>query len=225
MIDIEICTPSLSSAQAAKAGGAKRIELCRDLPCGGLTPSDKEIETCVHRLGLRTHVLIRPRPGNFYYNADEVRAIFDSIARSKALGAHAVVVGFLDYDGRIDTELTRRAVELAYPMEVTFHRAFDEAHQPPLDALHAIAACGCTRLLTSGQRPTALEGADVIRQLVGATRVTILAGSGITPANARTIIDLTGVSEIHGSCKRQLPDGTPETDAAQVSQLIATANT
>lgn len=220
-MQVEICTPSRQSAEAAKTGGAKRIELCRDLACGGLTPFDEDIEYCVRTLSVRTHVLVRPRAGDFCYNAAEIDEIARCIKRCKVLGVHAVVIGFLLPDGHVDEELTRRMVQLASPMEVTFHRAFDEAKQAPLEALKVIAACGCHRLLTSGQRPTALEGADVIRQLVAAaTPVKILAGSGVTPANVRELVAQTGVTEVHGSCKSTLPDGTIQTDAAQVRQLI-----
>lgn len=222
-MQIEICTPSRASAVAAKEGGATRIELCRDLACGGLTPSEEDIDYCVRTLGLRTHVLVRPREGDFCYSAAEVQEIEHSIERCKALGAYAVVIGFLTADGRVDVELTRRMVQLASPMEVTFHRAFDEARQDPMEALRVIASCGCTRLLTSGQHPTALEGAEVIRRLVGATGVQILAGSGVTPSNVRELIARTGVTEVHGSCKTTLPDGTVQTDAAQVRQLIENA--
>lgn len=219
-MQVEICTPSLASALAAKEGGTTRVELCRDLPCGGLTPSEEDIDYCVRKLGLRTHVLVRPRAGDFCYSAAEVAEIERCIQHCKELGAAAVVVGFLNREGGVDVELTRRMVRLAAPMEFTFHRAFDEARQKPLEALQAIAACGCTRLLTSGQRPTALEGAEVIRRLVGATKVEILAGSGITPDNVREVIEKTGVREVHGSCKTILADGTVQTDAMLVHQLI-----
>ncbi|MBO7109308.1 MAG: copper homeostasis protein CutC [Prevotella sp.] len=220
MIQVEICAPSLASARAAKEGGAGRVELCRDLPCGGLTPSESDIYECVHTLGLRTHVLARPRAGNFCYTAAEVAEIEHSILRCKELGVHAVVVGFLDVEGRVDVALTRRMVQLSAPMEVTFHRAFDEACQDPLEALQAIISCGCTRLLTSGQAPTALEGADVIRRLVGTAGVKILAGSGVTPLNVKELVERTGVTEVHGSCKVTMPDGTVQTDAAQVRLLM-----
>ena len=219
-MQVEICTPSRASAEAAKAGGARRIELCRDLACGGLTPAEDDIEYCVRKLGLRTHVLVRPRAGDFCYSSAEVAEIEETILRCKALGAHAVVVGFLTADGRIDADLTRLAVVAADGLEVTFHRAFDEARQDPLEALQVIAGCGCHRLLTSGQAPTALEGAGVIRRLVGATKVKILAGSGVTPANVRELIERTGVEEVHGSCKTTLPDGTIQTDSAQVRALM-----
>ncbi len=220
MIDVEICCNSVASAVAARAGGARRIELCRDLECGGLTPSDEDIARCVHDLGLRTHVLVRPRAGDFCYSDAEIIEIEESLMRCRTLGAAAVVVGFLTKDRFVDEELTRHIVRLAAPMEVTFHRAFDEARQEPLEALHAIARCGCHRLLTSGQAPTALEGAEVIRRLVGTTPVKILAGSGITSGNVRRLLQLTGVSEVHGSCKETLPDGTVQTDPMQVKELI-----
>ncbi len=221
MIQVEICTPSRRSAEAALAGGARRVELCRDLACGGLTPSDDEIEYCARTLGLRTHVLLRPRPGDFCYSDAEVAEVMDSIDRCRRLGAAAVVVGFLDRAGRVDVELTRLAVRRAEGMEVTFHRAFDEARQEPLEALRAVAAAGCHRLLTSGQAPTALEGTAVLRRLVEArTPVTILAGSGVTASTASALIAQSGVGEVHGSCKTTLPDGTVQTDAAQVRMLL-----
>lgn len=221
MIQVEICTPSRSSAEAAKDGGAQRIELCRDLACGGLTPTDEDIEYCVRTLGLRTHVLVRPRAGDFCYSETEVEEIMDTIDRCRRLGAAAVVVGFLDREGRVDEDLTRRAVRRAAGMEVTFHRAFDEARQDPLEALRAVAGAGCHRLLTSGQASTAPEGAAVIRRLVeSGMPVKILAGSGVTPLNVRELVERTGVSEVHGSCKTTRPDGTVQTDAVQVSQLI-----
>lgn len=220
MIEVEICCNSRESAVAAKVGGTQRIELCRDLECGGLTPADADIDYCVHTLGLRTHVLVRPRAGDFVYTSAEVEDIIATIRRCRRLGVTAVVVGFLTEVGKVDTDLTRRAVEAAEGMEVTFHRAFDEASQEPLEALHAIAACGCHRLLTSGQAPTAIDGANVIRRMVGATDVKILAGSGVTPGNVRELIARTGVREVHGSCKATLTDGTIMTDAAQVRHLI-----
>ena len=222
MIDVEICTPSRLSAVAAKEGGAKRIELCSNLEVGGLTPTDEDIVYCVQTLGLRTHVLVRPRAGNFLYTADEMAEIERTVMRCRQLGAAAVVVGFLTPDGKVDLGLTRRIVQLAAPMEVTFHRAFDEALQDPIEALQAVMEAGCHRLLTSGQAPTAPQGAAVIKRLVDhSSCLKILAGSGVTPDNVRQLIASTGVTEVHGSCKTTLPDGTLQTDAAQVRRLLS----
>lgn len=220
MIEVEICCNSVASATAAKLGGAERIELCRNLECGGLTPADEDIAYCVSQLGLRTHVLIRPREGNFCYSEVERMTMMTSIKRCKELGAAAVVLGMLTEEGRVDIEWTRRMVLLASPMEVTFHRAFDEACQNPIEALWDVAAARCHRLLTSGQCDSALEGAAVIRLLEGETGVKILAGGGVTASNVRQLIQETGVKEVHGSCKKLLDDGSFVTDADMVRRMI-----
>ena len=220
MIDVEICCNSRASAEAAKEGGASRIELCRNLEVGGLTPADEDIDYCVNTLGLRTHVLIRPREGNFCYTEAELMDINLTIKRCKELGVHAVVMGFLTFDGCIDAEVTRRMVQLAAPMEVTFHRAFDEALQDPVEALWQVASARCDRLLTSGQHFSAELGRDTIRSLVGVTGVKILAGGGVTPYNVRELVEYTGICEVHASCKTTLPDGTLQTDPELVRELL-----
>lgn len=220
---VEICANSRQSAEHAKAGGADRIELCCALEVGGLTPSIEDIVYCIKELRIRTHVLVRPRAGDFCYTEAEFDQICREVEMCRVAGAHAVVVGFLTPDGHVDEARTRQIVRLAAPMEVTFHRAFDEMKQDPLEAMEAIIRCGCTRILTSGCQPGAEQGAPLLRQLVqvAAGRITILAGAGITPDNALRIVSATGVTEVHGSCKHTLPDGTIETDSRLVKQLKA----
>lgn len=219
---VEICANSRQSAEQARSGGASRVELCCDLEVGGLTPRREDIIYCVRELGLRTHVLVRPRAGDFCYTEAEFDQICREVEMCKSAGAHAVVVGFLTAEGCIDEVRTRRIVQLAAPLEVTFHRAFDEIKQGPQEALEAVIRCGCTRILTSGCKPSAEAGTPLLRQLVKASagRITILAGAGITPDNAASIVAAAGVTEIHGSCKHTLPDGTIETDSQIVRRLI-----
>ncbi len=223
---VEICANSRRSAENAKRGGAHRIELCSRLEVGGLTPSFEDVDYCVHTLQLRTHVLVRPRAGDFCYSDSEFDTICRDIGTCRRLGASAVVVGFLTPDGRIDEPRLRKAVELAAPMEVTFHRAFDEMRQPMPEALETIVACGCTRLLTSGGCASAEAGMEMIRllQMQSQGRIVIMAGAGISPDNATRIALTTGVSELHGSCKHRLPDETIETDPLQVRQLMENVN-
>ena len=217
---VEICCNSILSARNAKQGGAYRIELCQALGEGGTTPSAAAIEYCVKELNLQTRVLIRPRGGSFVYNNEEMKVILRDIELAKLLGAHAVVVGFLTPEGDIDIAKTREAVEAAEGMSVTFHRAFDECRNPE-KALEQIINCGCQKLLTSGCRPTAMEGAATIKKLVNqsAGRIDIIAASGVVPANALEIVALTGVNEIHGSCKKNI-DNISVTDSEQVRQLF-----
>lgn len=219
---IEICANSMRSAENAKAGGANRIELCQQLEIGGTTPTEEAIRYCVERLGLRTHVLVRPRGGDFCYSEAEFEQICHEIELCRRCGTHAVVVGFLTPEGLIDEERTRKAVRLAEGMEVTFHRAFDEMKQDPIEALEVLVRCGCHRLLTSGCHPSAEEGIEVLKKLVQQAqgRIAILAGAGVTPQNAALIARETGVTEMHGSCKHTLADGTMETDADTVRELM-----
>lgn len=218
---IEICANSVTSALHAKEGGAQRIELCQNLNEGGTTPSGATIEYCVHQLGLLTHVLIRPRPGNFVYNEAEMDVVLRDIELCRLAGAQAIVVGFLTERGDIDVEKTRQAVQAAGKMEVTFHRAFDQCRDWR-QGLEDIVACGCNRLLSSGQRDTAMEGRDTLRQMVqqAAGRMTILAGSGVKPENAKALVEATGVTEVHASCKHHI-NGISMTDPEQVRQLFA----
>ena len=220
-MEIEICCGSIQSAANAKAGGAVRVELCQGLVEGGTTPSPATIHYAAHELGLQVFVLVRPRGGDFCYNDLEVKTMEEDVAYCKKAGASGIVVGFLHPDGSIDTELTRRFVELSAPLPVTFHRAFDECADP-LKALEQIIDCGCKRILTSGCKPTAMEGAEMLQQLVKQAdgRITILAGSGVTPENAKILREKTGVPEIHGSCKITRPDGAFETDTEQVRKLL-----
>jgi copper homeostasis protein len=220
-MEIEICCGSIQSSANAKAGGAVRVELCQGLIEGGTTPSPATIEYAVKELGLQVFVLVRPRGGDFCYNELEIKTMEKDVEFCKQAGVAGIVVGFLHPDGSIDTELTRRFVKLAAPLPVTFHRAFDRCPEP-LKALEQIIDCGCARILTSGCKPTAMEGADMLQQLVRQAngRITILAGSGVTPENAAALRQKTGAPEIHGSCKITRPDGSWETDAEQVKKLL-----
>jgi len=199
---LEVCAASLASAQTAAKAGATRIELCQRLDLGGLTPDREVILTCVRELPLQTFVLIRPRGGDFCYNDDEFRTILDDIRFCRDNGAHGVVVGFLTPDGDIDVEKSRAAVETAGTMPITFHRAFDRCRDWR-KGLEEIIRCGYSRILTSGQQPTAMQGIENLKEIQKQSngRIAILAGSGVNSANAAEIIRQAGVSEVHGSCK------------------------
>lgn len=219
--EIEICCGSINSAANARLGGARRIELCQALSEGGTTPSHATIRTAVEDLRLDVFVLVRPRGGNFVYNQMEIKTMEEDVRQCKKLGVKGIVTGFLTEEGNIDKELTRRFVELAAQLPVTFHRAFDECRNPE-EALEDIIACGCRRLLTSGCRPTAQEGAEIIGRLAAQAggRIAIMAGSGVNHSNAKLLKELTNAHEIHASCKRPSSCGTEETDPEEVRQLL-----
>lgn len=199
---LEVCSGNRESAINAAKAGAQRIELCSELSIGGLTPSYDDIRYCVSNLALQTFVLIRPRGGDFCYNESEFQQILTDIQFCREAGAHGVVVGFLNKDLSINLQQCKKAMETAGTLPVTFHRAFDRCANWPL-ALEQIIECGFSRILTSGQQPTALEGTDTLSAIVkqAAKRITILAGSGVNSQNVAELIHRSHADEVHGSCK------------------------
>ncbi len=210
-VTIEICSFSLESALRAQEAGADRIELCGDAGSGGVTPSAGVVATARERLRIKLMVMIRPRGGNFVYSDAELAAMRRDIEFCKKIGVDGGVFGLLDEHRRVDRKRTAELVELARPMEVTFHRAFDIAEEP-MRALEDIIECGCSRLLTSGQKLTAPEGADLIAELVGGSRgrVTVMPGCGVRSGNLAELARITGAVEFHSAA---LPDVEPATDA------------
>jgi copper homeostasis protein len=194
---MEVCVDSVDSAIAAERGGADRVELCDNLLEGGTTPSAGAIGIVRRRLGIRMHVIIRPRGGDFCYSADEFEIMKQDIEVAKSLGANGVVIGILTPDGDVDVARTRELVALARPLAVTFHRAFDVTRDP-FAALETLIEIGIDRILTSGQEPSVVEGLDLIVELVrkAAGRVIIMPGGG-TERNLPKVLAVTGVKEVH----------------------------
>lgn len=197
---LEICTGSLDSVNAAAQGGADRVELCAALEVGGLTPSAGYIAQALRISGIRKHVLIRPRGGDFVYSEEEIEIILHDIELCKQLGADGVVVGALTADGNLDMGACRRFREAAGEMSVTFHRAFDECRDP-FAVMEQLITMGYDTILTSGQAPKAEESLPLLRRLNEQAngRITIMPGSGVSPSNAARIIRETSVAAIHAS--------------------------
>lgn len=200
-METEVCAYSLESCHAAREGGATRVELCSGMAEGGTTPSWATIRLARAIPGLQLSVMIRPRGGDFLYSDLEFEQMTLDIEQAKACGADAVVLGLLTPDGDIDKERTTRLVQLASPMTVVFHRAFDMARDWQT-ALEDIIDCGCRRILTSGGKNTAMEGIDTLRDIVtrASGRIEIMAGSGVNPANTLPLAD-TGVDALHFSAR------------------------
>ena len=203
---IEVCVDSVASAVAAERGGAERIELCSSLIEGGITPSTGLIEITRAAVSLPLHVMIRPRGGDFCYDDSEFEIMRRDITRAKELGADSIVFGILNVSGHVDVTRTRQLLDLARPLPVTFHRAFDMTADLSR-SLEDLCALGVDRVLTSGAEQTAVEGRQTIARLVqeSRSRIAIMAGSGIKPENARRLVDETGVTEIHVGLRTSLP--------------------
>lgn len=199
-VTLEICADSVESAVAAQRGGAHRIELCTGLAEGGTTPSSGLISTVRSKISIPICVMIRPRAGDFCYGPDDFEAMEQDVLTAKQLGADAVVFGILKEDGRVDVERTRHLINLAHPLGVTFHRAFDMSRDLS-EALEELASAGVRRILTSGGKQRVEEGIPAVKSLVksSAGRIAVMAGGGITESNAHRVVTTTDVTELHAS--------------------------
>ncbi len=194
----EICVDSGAGVRAAKAAGAARVELCAGLIEGGITPSRGMIRQARAVSGIKLHVIIRPRGGDFLFDDDEFEIMHADIETAKSEGADGVVIGQLTADGRIDVARTRDLMARARPLAVTFHRAFDMTPDP-FEALETLVQLGAERVLTSGQEAAVLEGLPLIRALIekAGERIVVMPGGGITARNAGRIIEGARPREIH----------------------------
>ena len=208
MYKFEICANSVASCIAAQEGGADRVELCSGIPEGGTTPSFGMIRKARASIDIALNVIIRPRGGDFLYSEDELEEMIHDIRIAEELGADGLVFGCLTKEGNIDKRAMSILMEAAGSLPVTFHRAFDHS-AVPLKALEDIIELGCARILTSGCRPTALEGADLLAQLVekAGDRIIIMPGCGVKESNIAEIARLSGAREFHFSAREPVESG------------------
>jgi len=200
--EIEVCCDSWESAKVAAEAKVDRVELCSGIGEGGLTPSMGLIDLVMQKLNVQTHVLIRPRSGDFLYSSEEIEIMEKDVEYCKKSGVQGVVIGFLLANGEIDKKLTQQFIELAQPMKVTFHRAFDMCKNPIL-ALEELKELGIDYILTSGQAATAKEGGSLISELVKKSDgiIKIMPGSGVRAHNLEELMIQTQAPAYHMSAR------------------------
>jgi copper homeostasis protein len=218
-VSVEVCCEHIESVIAAYEGGADRVELCADLANGGVTPSIGLVkvarEILRRAVAQRTalHVLVRPRGGPFCYTDIEWSCVLSDVEACRDAGADAVVVGALDFQGHIDHEKIAQVVQLARPMKVCFHRAFDVCTADHVSdanateeafakgALDRLAAAGVDFVLTSGRAASAWEGRQLISSLASAAPSTlrIMAGASVSADNVAALIAATRVCDVHAA--------------------------
>lgn len=203
---LEVCANSVTSALAAQDGGALRVELCQNLYEGGTTPSYGEILMARKLLQIRLNVLIRPRGGDTLYTDLEFEVMHTDVKQCIETGCDGIVIGMLKPDGTVDKERCEPLVRLAkkFGLSATFHRVFDLSANLS-QALEDIIELGCDRILTSGGRSTAMEGAGIIARLIkqAAGRIIIMPGCGIEETNVADLVRFTGATEVHASARKR----------------------
>lgn len=196
----EACVETYEEAKLAEERGANRIELCSDLANDGLTPSFELMKKVITELNIPVMAMARPRAGDFVYSKKEVEQIKRDIDLAKKAGANGIVIGLLSKDNKIDVENTRLLAEYAKPLPVTFHKAIDELDDPVDGVKDLMQIENIKRILTSGGKPTAIEGKDVIRKMikVAGNQIIILVAGKVLDSNVQEIQRLTVADELHG---------------------------
>ena len=225
MIHLEICANGIPSLRNAMDGCAQSVELCEALEVGGLTPSFGTLAKAIDLSFIPMRVLIRPRPGNYIYNEEELDVMKTDIMLCKKLGFQGVVIGALNDEGMLDIKALQALMEAGQGMKFTFHRAID-ACVNPLEVMEQLIDLGFDKVLTSGGKPTAEQGIPMIAemQLRFGDRIAIMPGGGINLGNVMDIVNQTGVTHVHASLghwvprfnERLYPNQTDNTGASMV---------
>lgn len=221
---IECCANSIESAINGENGGAHRIELCRKLEVGGITPFHQDIIQAKETLTIALNILIRPRASDFVYTENELKQMIHDIIFCKEVGCDGVVIGALNPDGSINKKQCEQMIDAANGMHITFHRAFDEANNLEQN-LEDIIECGCDSLLTAGQSRNVEEGFPKLETLVklANNRINILAGSGVNVANVESLYQI-GISSFHLSGNELTTSGRMETSTKIIRAVVEKLN-
>lgn len=204
---LEVCAFTIQTCIIAEHAGAARVELCDNPIEGGTTPSYGTIKQVRDKIGIDLFPIIRPRSGNYFYNDDEYAIIKHDIKICRELGCNGISVGTQTIDAEIDTEMLKRIVEWAGPMSVTCNRAFDGVRDP-FKSLEELIACGCERVLTSGQKGSAPDAGMLLGELVkqAAGRITIMPGAGVKSTNLQKLVAESNATEYHSSARVIAPN-------------------
>lgn len=219
---LEVIAFTIESCKVIEQSGAQRIELCDNPHDGGTTPSYGFLKQARELVSVELYPMIRPRGGDFLYSDNEFELMKKDVLLCKEIGCEGVVFGLLDTDGTVDKKRTAHLIEVAYPMEVTFHRAFDRTRNA-MEAMETLIELGCERILTSGLKPNVTEGADILTQLVKAAdeRIIIMPGSGVRSNMIAELAQQTGAVEFHTSARKQIPSNMKYLNADMKEELLS----
>ena len=197
---LEACVGTLDEALLAQEKGANRVEVCSRLDLDGLTPNDNFVKNCINNLSIPIKVMVRPRAGNFVYSENELLNIQQKIMHYKSLGVGEVVFGILNKDNEIDVEALNKLAKVAYPMNVTFHKAIDKTKDLFSSLQKIMSISEVSSVLTSGGESNARNGYEIIRKMIDIAQdqITIIAAGSITDQNIGELHNMIGANEYHG---------------------------
>jgi copper homeostasis protein len=196
---LEFIVNSVELAEKVVTGGADRIEFCKCIELGGITPIREKILQCRDNINIPISMMVRPRGGDFFYSEDDFIKMRKSIKMAKEIGINCVVFGILKLPGNIDYDRCRTLIDDAYPMEICFHRAFDLIDDP-YEAINQLVLIGVDRIMTSGKKKFAVDGIDQINKMgvYSSNRISIMPGGGINSKNLAKLVFLNNnINEIH----------------------------
>jgi copper homeostasis protein len=195
---LEIVASTVGDCVAAESSGADRIEVCAAIATGGLTPSLGTLVEAKKRVHIPLLAMVRPRAGGFCYSESDFAVMRRDAEVLLENGADGIVLGILHSDGSVDTRRCGKLLELAGGRQTVFHRAFDVVPDP-LRALDELIDLGFTRVLTSGQQKTALEGSDLLRRLIvrAGQKIEVLPCGGVRAHNVRRLAEATRCTQVH----------------------------
>ena len=163
---IEVCCGSYDDALASYRGGAKCIELNSALYLGGLTPSLASLILTKKNTDLKVITMVRPRAAGFCYTNEEFETMKLDVTLMLENGADGIAFGCLTSESEIDVKQTKEIVDIikSFNKEVVFHRAFDCVRDVD-KAMNILIELGVDRVLTSGLKPKAMDGIEMIKYL------------------------------------------------------------
>lgn len=197
---LEIACFEITSAETALKSVADRIEFCADIALGGTTPDFYEFLHLKRTFNTPVYVMIRPKGGSFFYSDAEFTAMKSSIITFREAGADGFVFGILNAHSEIDEEKNEELLTLAGHIPCTFHRAFDRT--PDLEkSIQTLIRLGFKTVLTSGGKPTAIEGKENLKKLIKkyGDQIEILIGGGVRSENISELKEFTGGTSFHSS--------------------------
>ncbi|MBC1650374.1 copper homeostasis protein CutC [Listeria booriae] len=223
---LEVIVENLREASQAEHFGVDRLEVVSAISEGGLTPSYGVIKQITENIKVPAMIMIRPHSHSFYYDDYDIAIMQEDIIMANELGAQGIVFGALTKAGDIDRDLLENVIDWKGDMDLTFHRAIEDARDID-QAYLELREYGndITQVLTSGGGAKATDSVDRLAQWIADGKkdnnsFEILVGSGVTTENIALLHETLQNRQYHvGGGARIDGDFSKGLDLAKVKAL------